>query len=357
MTSRFAPLGAFLSILALLGWLSLSSPREPVPATPTASADLGPVDQEDEEQEGQEGQEREDQVGAMGSAVPCAVPLAWRIDRVDGRFGITAAQARVAVQRAAALWEGAVDRRLFAEDPAGGFAIRFVYDDRQATAQERGRLVEEIEEVDRSLETGRKELEELSKGYAQLMAQYEQDLQDFERRASEHNSTVRDWNRRGGAPDSVLEELRSIGDELEVRRRGLRDQGSEIRAFRQSFQEREDRFNREVGEQRQKGEALTRAFPAERVESAQYREAVRTRNGRVVQVNREINVYRFDNPNDLELVVAHELGHALGLGHAPVTGAVMSEEYGRPSASGANHEIQPGDLSLLWSRCPQLTRD
>jgi hypothetical protein len=350
-------MGAFLSILALVGWLSLSPRKASVQEAPPPTADLGPVEREDPDPERKEREEqgREGQVETGGSAVPCAVPLAWRIDRIDGRFGLTAAQARVAVQRAAALWEGAMDRLLFSEDRSGGFAIRFVYDDRQATAQERGRLVEEIEEVDRGLETGRQELEELNEGYAQLRTRYEQDLEAFERRASDHNATVRDWNRRGGAPDSVLEELRWIGDELEVRRRGLQAQRNELDAFRRSFQDKEDQFNREVGEHRQKGEALARAFPAERVESAQYREAIRTRNWRFVQVNREINVYRFDNPNDLELVIAHELGHALGLGHAPVAGAVMSEEYGRPSASGGNRGIQPSDLALLRSRCPQLS--
>ena len=53
-------------------------------------------------------------------------------------------------------------------------------------------------------------------------------------------------------------------------------------------------------------------------------------------------------------VLAHELGHALGLGHATVPDAVMSEEYRRAATSAAAPRIQPSDLELLRSRCPDL---
>jgi hypothetical protein len=72
----------------------------------------------------------------------------------------------------------------------------------------------------------------------------------------------------------------------------------------------------------------------------------------VVALQRAIDVYRFDSVDDLWLVVAHELGHALGLGHSASTGAVMSEEYRR--VDRAVRDIQPDDLELLAATCPAL---
>ena len=68
---------------------------------------------------------------AGGSGAPCAVPLQWRVTRVDREFGIDIAQATEIVREAAALWQGAAAQPLFAYDEAAGFPIRLVYDERQ----------------------------------------------------------------------------------------------------------------------------------------------------------------------------------------------------------------------------------
>lgn len=87
-----------------------------------------------------------DQTG--GSAVPCAVPLGWRIARVDESFGLRSHdEARAALEKAATLWNRAVGRGLFSNETDGDLPVRFVYDERQARTQERSRLVQDFNEA------------------------------------------------------------------------------------------------------------------------------------------------------------------------------------------------------------------
>ncbi|HSR42614.1 MAG TPA: hypothetical protein VLL48_10590, partial [Longimicrobiales bacterium] len=81
---------------------------------------------------------------SFGSAVPCAVPLAWRVTDVDPRFELGERAAEDAVRAAAALWERAVGRELFPHEPGSGFPVRFDFDDRQALVQMRRRLEGEL---------------------------------------------------------------------------------------------------------------------------------------------------------------------------------------------------------------------
>ena len=139
MKNRFAPFGAVLSVLVFLAWMSSSARNdpsaieveEPVAASvPEPSNDVPVL----REQRG-------------GSAVPCAVPLGWRIARVDESFELSRAEARAALAKAATLWEDAVGTDLFSNESDGELSLRFVYDDRQARTQERNRLVTDFDET------------------------------------------------------------------------------------------------------------------------------------------------------------------------------------------------------------------
>ncbi len=85
-----------------------------------------------------------------------------------------------------------------------------------------------------------------------------------------------------------------------------------------------------------------------------YREAVHIQDGAVTSITREIRIYRFDGSDDLVLVAAHELGHALGLAHNAVRGGIMRAEFSRTALSEGLPRVQPGDVEALRSLCPDF---
>lgn len=123
MKNRFAPVGATLSIFGFLAWIFYGAQTDSSavgaggsqPASVSASSNDEPFLRE--------------RMG--GSAIPCEVPLGWRIARVDEAFDRSRAEARAALTQAALLWEEAVGTGLFSNEQDGGLPVRLVSDDRQ----------------------------------------------------------------------------------------------------------------------------------------------------------------------------------------------------------------------------------
>jgi hypothetical protein len=130
----------------------------------------------------------------------------------------------------------------------------------------------------------------------------------------------------------------------------LEDESSALR-------QAQERLSRDVTTYNQRVEQLSRDFPSVAVRSGEYREAVQRVGGRVVGISREIRIYRFAGREELRLIAAHELGHALGLGHVPEGEGVMGEQYDTGVHPEGIDGIGPADAALLAARCPDLTSE
>ncbi len=255
----------------------------------------------------------------------CQVPLTYHLGNVDERFNISAEEAKAAIARAEAVWETPLGQDLFRlQDSDGKLSVSFVYDERQAEAEAEYGFRERLNTVESVNDEIRAQYEELTKNYEELKANYEAKSAAYERRLNAYNETVNRYNAEGGAPPDAFAELERERTALERESGELSKLTRELNTFVDQINLvgkqgnlLVEKYNEGVGE-------YNRTFGDSReFTQGDYR-------------GKEINIYTFTNEDELVLVLAHELGHALGIEHVEGRESIMYYLIGE----------QPKDLAL-----------
>lgn len=266
----------------------------------------------------------------------CDVPIAYRLGTIDPRFEINIDQVRTALSSAESLWEDATGRNLFTYDEENGLPVNFIYDERQQVTDVEHELRNELDEKGGVSDSIRDEYtklldqyETLKKGYNSRVTQYENKLRDY-------NEEVATWNEKGGAPKDVYELLAE-------KQRALSSEQQELNKISYQLNQMVQKIN-QIGAQ---GNKIV----------SDYNEIVETYNERFSEAREftqgdyqgdAITIYQFDTTDELVVVLAHEFGHALSLGHVENEESIM---YHFMEAQTPEKGISEEDLEAFVHMC------
>jgi len=190
-----------------------------------------------------------------------------------------------------------------------------------------------------SYENMRTLCESLKSEYERMRISLQNDVQSFNNRTSALNEEIQSWNRKGSISEneharlmSLKTELNSIRESIDRRDEEMRRLAEEINRVVKEMNQIADRQRLDVDNYRKVGDRLGEEF----------QEGFFLRN----KGKKSITIYHFENEEKLIRLLAHELGHALGLKHSQNPSAIM---YWLNQSHSL--ELADDDLAALKVRC------
>jgi hypothetical protein len=259
----------------------------------------------------------------------CQLPVSWRIGQLDPNFSLTLDEAEQAAYAAALQWNTAVGLELFRYDSIDGFPINFAYDERQQQVLQQALLQRNIARYDNNIESRLSNLRQQSARLQQqqqtfdlLNQQFAADAAAFERSARQATSANR----------AALEQQQR---ELQRRQQQLQQQADTLNAEQQRIVREQGYLNDTVADRNALLPTQTEPAVASEVGLMQIR-------GR----SREMTIFAYKTLNDLQLTMAHEFGHALGLGHTDGSSDVMHF-----AITNQQSRLTAADIQALKTQC------
>lgn len=277
-----------------------------------------------------------------GNSKPCGEPLTYRIGDIDSRFDITEQQLSEIMKEVEELWTKPLDRNLLEYDPNGKVTISLIYSEEQQRTEEEQRFAKRLKTMQVRVETYQQEYEQLAEKYKEREKDFKDELAKYNSLAESYNDLAEKWSGQN-LSDNQLDKINKLERRIKEHKSVINRKQENLESLRQRTNAKSKQLNKLIDDQNELIDTYNARFGG----SMQFDQGHFVKKGN----DESIRIYQFANQSELKAVLAHETGHALGLGHVGNPESIMYHMMGKQNIFDL--KLTQEDIAAIKKRCNQ----
>lgn len=267
----------------------------------------------------------------------CEKPLVYSLGVIDSNFNITKDNFLKIIFEAENIWEEGTGMNLFTYKEDAPFKINLIFDERQRKTIAEARAREALDNGGDSYQLLTNKYESLLSNHKTKFKQYEKAIAKYENRLDLYNKKVTYYNSIGGAPEKEYKSLEQERIQIENTALNLKKGRKELNTLNSQLKTLAEEVNNQANIYNTEITQYNSTFGASTVfDQGEY-------------TGKEINIYQFDQMDDLRIVLIHEFGHALNLDHVEGSSSIMYYLMGKQNLKLPKLSMK--DLQALNTEC------
>jgi methyl-accepting chemotaxis protein len=275
--------------------------------------------------------------------LPCNEPLTYRIGSIDDRFGITEVELKKLMEEVSVLWSEATGNSAIHYHESGAINVNLIYAEQQLLTDSERQFRDRLSAEEQSISVAEREYQQLNQTFNEMESEYREDSNRLQNEIEALNSWVNRMNNEGGFSERDVEIFESRKQEIDQKTTELNRRAVQLQQAAERLNRTIDQLNRRIDQKNILVNEYNQTFTGtNRFTQGAYEN---------IGNQKRINIYQFSDHDELRLVIAHEVGHALGVGHVENPKSIMYHLMGNQNIQGLR--LTPEDIDALKVLCGQ----